>query len=337
MNTTGPRDFGDLHDAEQALVSGRWGDSAQVLEQAVQWYRAAGADDADVRTLRLHPVAHYAAVLHHDRDADDLLHAGAITARMAPRQPHDLLADWAFTGSEPDNVLESILQERIRGCSIVEPTEGQRADLVAAIALLDQVLPDASRDALSYVARVVLTDDPARIGETMRDLPTVVIFGPGAFVDRKALAESLFHEALHTKTIISERSAMLARDDQYERDEVIVVPWRDDDDDDRTWPLCRAFMAYYVYAHLTVLWVKFWEMDHSTRDLDMLRRVCFRAAYLSSQLRNQPPPGLGAACREMMDWLDAVRIPPFDLTPTALEMITAQAGIEDVRVYAGTQ
>lgn len=312
-----------VRDRENALVSGRWGSSSTVAEYAVEWYERAGARPSDVLNRTLHPIGHYSALLFHENDCDDLLPPTAVTAQLGLRSGTDHLSEWSFSGSLHDSALRAIIEERLDNtCAIVAPSSSQVAMFHEAFNLLGNALPALSADALSYVARLVLTDDQERIGETMRDLPTVVLLGPAAFTDAKALAEAVFHEALHTKTAIIERSAMLMREDKYERDEVIRIPWRNDDDDP-IWPVSRAFLAYYVYAHLSVLWAAFWEADHTRRDLDQFRRVCFRAAYLSKQLQIQPQSssGLGAARYAVIRWLDALRVPAFDLTPKAAELI----------------
>lgn len=311
---------------EAALLSGRWGDSSVILANAVEWYERAGVDPHRLLDRTLHPVAHYAALLFHENDADDLLPPDAITATLTARPQMVSLSHWSFTSATEDSTLRAILCERLNsGDAIVEADGAQKSALIEALALLQKALPSLSQDVLSYVGRLVLTDDNDRIGETMRDLPTVVLLGPAAFLDVKALAEALFHEALHTKTMITERSAMLMVDNRYERNEVIQVPWRDADDDP-IWPASRAFLAYYVYAHLSVLWAALWQSDRSQRDLDQFRRVCFRAAYLSKQLHLLPTSsGLGEARQAIIGWLDALRVPAFDLTPMAAELVRFDA------------
>lgn len=323
-----------IKDKETALLSGRWGDSSIIIKRALEWYQGAGVRPSALLMRTLHPIGHYSALLFHENDADDLLPPLSMEAELSARSKSVSLDDWSFNDSANDSALRDILEERLgQKGAVIEPTDSQTNQLLGALTLLERVLPALSRDALSYVARLVLTDDKERIGETMRDLPSVVILGPAAFADDKALAEAIFHEALHTKTAIVERSAMLFREDSYERDEVIPVPWRDDDDDP-IWPVSRAFLAYYVYAHLSVLWAAFWETDRTGRDLDQFRRVCFRAAYLSKQLQIQPATsGLGEARTSIIRWLDSVRVPAFDLTAKAAELVQFDevgAGVEVV-------
>ena len=312
-----------LRERECALVSGRWGDSARVLEHAVEWYGHAGVDAARVRGQLLHPIAHYSALLHHENDVDTLLSDAAISADDTAHGPQPDPRNWILGANPADKLLRDILTERLIDSAIVETTEAQQRQATAAVALLQQTVPQLSTDVLSHVCRYVITDDRGRVGETMRDLPTVLIFGPVIFNDLKMLAESFLHEALHTKTIISERSANIIKEDRYERDDVLPIPWRRDDHGAKAkWSVSRSFLAFYVYAHLTVLWAAFWERDHSGRDLDQFRRVCFRAAYLSNLLRTHPKAvGLGPARSDMMAWLDRLRIPPFDLTERAMKLV----------------
>ncbi len=258
-----------------------------ILPKAADWYRPTGVDLERVLAQTLHPIAHYAALLLKEDDTDDLLPPEAIHAHLRTGEPRLGDLDWTTSTSMHDQALIAVLNEHLAGKIVVPFRVAHKESISAAVRLLDSVLPALAHDSLPYVSRVALTNDDDRIGETMRDFPYVMILGPAAFGNDKMLAEALFHEALHSKVIVMERSASLVRDYDFECTDVLEIPWRLDDDGNWVkWSVERAFMAHHVYAHLTLFWTAMWQRDRGEHDLDQLRRVCFRAAYLSQNLAN---------------------------------------------------
>lgn len=170
------------------------------------------------------------------------------------------------------------------------------------------------------------------VGETWMEYPGLVLFGPAAFETPKVLAESLFHEALHSKTVWLERGMKTLLEEatsgeQDEDDKPIQVPWRREEDGSVSqWSTVRTFDAFYVYAHLTVSAAAVWEAERLDKDLDQWRRICFRAAYLSNQLRNNPKcADIGSERHQVVGWLDDIRAQPFDLSPAGQEQLTRAA------------
>lgn len=92
------------------------------------------------------------------------------------------------------------------------------------------------------------------------------------------------------------------------------------------WSTVRTYDAFYVYVHLTVLASAVWEAEFLESDLDQLRRICFRAAYLSNQLRSNPKcAGIGTERHEVIAWLDDIRVQPFDLTAAGQQQLVFAA------------
>jgi hypothetical protein len=91
----------------------------------------------------------------------------------------------------------------------------------------------------------------------------------------------------------------------------------------------RAFDAYYVYAHLTILWSArlLRARDGRTPGLSpgdaasRLQRVSFRAEFLSNQLRFSGYAHLDHDRTAIARWLDSARVPAFNLSPSGRSIL----------------
>ncbi len=322
-----------VRDRELALLTGRWGAPSAVRGAALPWFEAAAVSSDAVSAANIHPLLQHAAEAAHGQEHTDAIPQFDQDA-LANYLPPSAIADRRLyaAGSNPAYgaaVMAEVINERIAPKQVLSLTDDQLHTLHQAIELLYRVIPDLAADALSYLQMFALTDRSDMIGETWMEYPGLVLFGPAAFETPKVLAESLFHESLHSKTVWLERgmnklkeedSAGVQSDDD---DKPIQIPWRRNEDKSVThWSTVRTYDAFYVYVHLTVLASAVWESDSLESDLDQLRRICFRAAYLSNQLRNNPEcADIGTERHEVIAWLDDIRVLPFDLTPAGQKQL----------------
>ncbi|MEH3138802.1 MAG: hypothetical protein PGN37_01220 [Mycobacterium kyogaense] len=320
----------DIRAREGALLSGRWGEANEIRSAAMPWFTSANVPETNVRAADVHPLIHNAASMS---DGDGNLQSPTSfewdAALALRRTPHT--AKRRPGPSEADRELCEVINGRLSPRTIIELDEAQEVVLDQALALLDETIPSLAADAFEYLHLFVLTDRTDMIGETWMEYPGLVLFGPAAFATPKVLAESIFHEALHSKTVWIERGMPNLKagesEDDNEDDKPIAIPWRHEKDGSVThWSAVRTYDAFYVYSHLTVQSCAVWERDRLEGDLDQFRRICFRAAYLSNQLRNNPDcAGIGAERHQLVSWLDSIRIQPFDLTEAGQRQLSLVA------------
>ncbi|KKF03248.1 hypothetical protein PXJ67_00085 (plasmid) [Mycobacteroides chelonae] len=323
-------------DRELALITGRWGAPSDLRSAALTWFTEAGLSEDKVMDANIHPLLQHAAEVTHGQE-----HADAVPdvdrEQLDEYRPPTQIADRRLEGTDVElhdgaSIMVRVINNRIDPKRVLTLNSEQRATLDRAIEILETTIPDLSRDALSYLQMFALTDRPNMVGETWMEYPGLVLFGPAAFETPKVLAESLFHEALHSKTVWLERGMKTLLEEatsgeQDEDDKPIQVPWRREEDGSVSqWSTVRTFDAFYVYAHLTVSAAAVWEAERLDKDLDQWRRICFRAAYLSNQLRNNPKcADIGSERHQVVGWLDDIRAQPFDLSPAGQEQLTRAA------------
>lgn len=317
-----------IKDREHALVEGRWGSGDAIRRAAGEWFAAAGIDQSAVLEAHIHPLAHCEAEIARLKPGAERMRHDIATASMpAPR-----VADRTLGTSIADVELTELVEQRIAPDAIAELDAGETSVMQAAVDLLTDVVPVLSADALQYLQKYVLSTRSNMVGETWMEYPGLILFGKPAFKEPKILAESLLHEALHSKTVWIERGmpdlgTTLDEKGDDADDKPIPVPWRRNEDGSVVhWSSVRAFDAYYVYAHLTVLAGALWEAHNGEPEIENFRRTCFRAAYLSNQVRNSPKcEAIGEGRHELARWLDTIRVEPFDLTIAGAEQLAAVA------------
>lgn len=147
--------------------------------------------------------------------------------------------------------------------------------------------------------------------------------GATSFDDVAKGAESLLHEALHTKSERISRGLKRVYLKEDETETMINIPWRRQGNNVMTWTPSRTFDAFYVYSHLSVFRASLYEADNTDERRDAFRRVCFRADYLSLQLHRLTDEHVDDERREIVSWLDEIRVPAFDPTPQGRDLVTA--------------
>jgi hypothetical protein len=292
-----------LPEREAALLAGRFGDSAEIRRLADPFYDAVGLPPGTASAADLHPWAEYQA----EQAALGQRAAGTVSDLRCPVSPPD--------GWQPE------IERRLgHGVELdLAPADAGAVDAGVAALLAD--LPAAAADALSYVRAIAVTGHTRVVGVTWTDMAGLVVISRPTLADPADASDCLFHEALHSKMAIIERG--LAEPFLEEPDTVaaIPIPWRYGDD--ARWTTHRAFDAFHVYAHLTVLWA-----HRRARGADVaverrLRRVCFRAEYLSRRLRACGYADLGGERAALAGWLDGIRLPAFGLSPAGRAALDA--------------
>ncbi len=313
------------------LNTGRWGDSSAIMQASSRWYEALGIPVDLVREGRLHP---YAEFLANEVSAgeqlslpqQELLEAPP-SVDASPTNP----ATWAFSQTSPDEALLRELTARTESTGWnVEPPSAETESMLASAVDLLETLGNGLTDPLKFTRRHLVVRSDRLVGRTWVDVGGVIVSGiPGAFESIETLAESIYHESLHAKFYAVERQLNEPTPDLADDQLVVRVPWQQDlDGKPQRWNAHRALDAYYVYVHLGVLRSLLLSRSRSERDLDRLRRVCFRAAYLNRQIE--------ATCLNIIDaerlaiwrWLDGGRVREFDLS------VEGRALLEDARVAA---
>ena len=177
-------------------------------------------------------------------------------------------------------------------------------------------------DPLRYTRRHLFVDSDRMVGRTWVDIGGVIVSGNPALASTDTLAESIYHESLHAKFYSIERGLRLPTPDDASDEAVVKVPWQQDlKGEPQRWNPHRALDAYYVYVHLGVLRLALLSQSGEQSDLDRLRRVAFRAAYLNRQIE--------ASCLNLIDeerltiwrWLDGARVREFDLNVAGEELL----------------
>lgn len=313
---------------ELALVEGRWGGAEAIRQAACDFFAAAGIDESAVLDAHIHPLAHFEAEMRRLDPSAELPRPDVMQTSI----PAQRVVDRTLGTSIADAELTEAIEQRIVPDTVVRLDSEEASVMQAAVDLLAEVVPDLSADVLQYLQKYVVSTRKEMVGETWMEYPGLILFGKPAFKEPKTLAESLLHEALHSKTVWMERGMTdlgTALDEKVADadDKPIPIPWRRNEDGSVVhWSSVRTFDAFYVYAHLTVLSGALWEAHNGEPEIEKFRRTCFRAAYLSNQLRHSPKcEAIGKERHEVAQWLDTIRIEPFDLTLAGAEQLAAVA------------
>lgn len=313
-----------LQERVLALTSGYWGDSTTLRNRTVRWYAAAGIPEALVRAGTLHPIVEYAANVAIDRLVAEVEMDGVLLdlpTVLVGTPPYS----WQPTSSAADKLLEELLGVRMTGRHrLRDETPEDSAQCGHAVALLDEVCQELTRDALGYTRRHYYACSEDMVGRTWTDTGGLTITGAAGLETTAVLAESLFHEALHSKFYVLERGLAVPSPDSDDTPTPVRIPWqRWDDGTNHYWTIFRAVDAFYVYVHVALLRLALLARSGSVEDLERLRRVCFRSAYLASSITKLAlESGLDDERWELFKWLDSCRLPEFDLNRAGQDVLS---------------
>jgi hypothetical protein len=324
-------DPAELLSRERALTSGPWGDSRLIRGRADAWYARAGLPVDAATRGDLHPWSEHLA---EQVSLDPSMHA-----RVGPI-PHlrvTSIVDVATTGLRVDteHPLEFLheMGERLGEQIEVEASNEDSLALRAAMEMLLGECPTLAEDTLGFARLVLVTDNAQVVGQTWTDMVGLMVIGRRVLRDTSLGSDSVFHESLHSKMATIDRGLTKTFLDEPELPTRIEIPWRSGEGENSSWTTFRVFDAYYVYAHLTVLWTA--RVIRTRREADpcpspeaaveRLRRLCFRAEFLSNQLHFSGFAYLDKERIAILEWLDGIRVPAFGTSDAGRSVLTTPA------------
>lgn len=307
-----------------ALLSGRWGDAAGLRRRSRVWYEELGIPGDIAEGGRLHPVVEYVANCRYT--GDPCLVEAAPYFKSLPTVPAstDRARSWAFADTQADlDLLTVIGGRRSLHVGEIRPLEPRLDEpLDEALELLAEVAPRLTEDALSFTRRHVFVKSERMVGRTWVDLGGLIVSGDPALESTAILGESLFHESLHSKFYTIERGMSEPTPDEEDSPTPVSIPWQIDSDGvAMRWTAERTLDAFYVYVHLGALRMAFLHHEPTELHIERMRRIAFRSAYLSQQLQTVCAGVLDDERNEIFRWLDACRVPAFDLNEEGQKLL----------------
>jgi hypothetical protein len=184
-------------------------------------------------------------------------------------------------------------------------------------AVLRKLLPRLSAGTLSHVATIALFAPLERARQSTSSsqfrLVGTIFFGRGVLADPSQVCELLLHESLHQKLYDLRHTHQLFRPaHEIERPALISPPWTSSGANGaQYWNVFRAFAAFHVYVHLTLLGRRVAESadgsaDPSESHLTSASTAIERARYLGENIEQQGWHELGAAGHRFHAWLTSV-------------------------------
>lgn len=322
----------DLTEREVALASGWFGDSTEIRRRADAWYENLGFPAGSASAGTLHPWTEFLAEQSALAQSTDQDHTEILDLRIPPILERLTSGVAGQHYPHPQEFHAEVERRFGRPVELDLATEDAFAVQNAVDTLLLD-LPVAGPDALSFVRIFAVTDDTELVGITWTDLLGLLVMARRELADRFSASDSLFHEALHSKMATIDRGLTTPFLDEPDTLTRITIPWRAAQPAHASWSTLRAFDAYYVYAHLTILWGAHLLQTTPCRAadglramaLDRLQRVCFRAEYLSNQLRHARFAHLDEDRIQLTEWLDCIRLPAFGLSGPGREALATPA------------
>jgi hypothetical protein len=328
---TVPIDTAEVSDRERVLTSGTYGDSRLIRDRADAWYARAGLPAGSGTRGDLHPWVEHLA------EQASLGSAWDGTVQPIPPVRVKSILDVPTPGlrADAEHAPEFLLELEERLGEKVEadlPNEDSLA-LRAAMGMLLAECPTLATDALGFARLVLVTGNEQVVGQTWTDMVGLMVIGRRVIRDRSLGSDSVFHESLHSKMATIDRGLKTTFLDEPELPTRIEIPWRSGEGENSSWTTFRVFDAYYVYAHLTVLWSARVLRTRREEDpcpstktaLDRLRRLCFRAEFLSNQLQLSGFAHLDEERIALLQWLDRIRVPAFGISEAGRSVLTTPA------------
>ncbi|MBZ4329962.1 hypothetical protein [Corallococcus sp. AS-1-12] len=232
--------------------------------------------------------------------------------------------------------FRALLHERVPHLTPATPDARLLDNLVRGMALLDTLLPDLARSALSHVQVVVMADVPARRPLMPGEEPAftsltnpfilgTIFLAPNVLQTPWSVAEYLLHEGLHQKFMDLEHThSMLRKGYSVEESPVISPPWhRVQLSGASQWHVNRSISVTHVYTALALFFARARERAVELQprfgpvnipELELSLRQSFdRATYLGEKLMGARDE-LGLAGQRFLDWLNGL-LRTFDPAP----------------------
>jgi hypothetical protein len=317
--TTELKTVQDLDVRSAALCDGEYGSRTDILTRALLWYESVGVPGGLVLRGQVHPYAEYLAEASHlELDTGP----GHVDRALPVDLGTDEITTWTTWDHPADGALATLVESRLdAGVHSLRWDDDARVRLEAARRLVTTTVPAFGADTLRYVRRVVLIDDPTVAGTTWTDVIGLLAISHHTLSNVFDAAETLLHEALHSKGATIERGLYVPYLSEEGKELVVTIPWRLGENGSGRWTSSRAYDAFYVYAHLSVFTARLACGELDPRRLARCRRVCFRSEYLLRRLGDVCAGELDPQRLALAEWLGALRVPAFDLSPRGQEIV----------------
>jgi hypothetical protein len=256
-----------------------------------------------------------------DKAADHLHAQGRWTPQAYRGGPEDRFVcgrrGWVWSPDLGDPVFGRTFQklvDREYGCGLHAADAAEVAALRRGEELLRTLLPRLSAGTLSHVASIAVFAPPEGTRQSTSSsqfrLVGTVFLGRGVLADPSQVCELLLHESLHQKLYDLRQVHQLFRPAHaIERPGLISPPWTSRGP--QYWNAFRAFAAFHVYVHLTLLGRRVAESADDSADpaeshLTSAGTAMERARYLGENIKQQCWDELDAAGHRFHGWLTSV-------------------------------
>lgn len=191
---------------------------------------------------------------------------------------------------------------------LIDPSDEVVAGLTDSAELLATALPELGAQTLRAARMIGIIDGASVLPSTQLLTVPGTLFLDGEWLrDPVRGAELLFHEALHQKLDMLQRTAgvYLKPPTQIEREQRVTAVWHiNADASNRRWPAMRVLAAFHVYAHLVALADGLAEIGGYKRQAaDLHARALFRAQYLGHAFRRGQLSTLGTPATNLVELL----------------------------------
>lgn len=275
---------------------GRFGAVEGINAAAEHWYAEKGIDLRNSDGLSLHPLAEFELTVSEDSShtgSNDSLFLQAPSAQ-----------EWTAYDHALDLELLGLLSQRVvtNGFGDIIDPVGSQLYLESADRQLLEIIPELWSSTRPFISRVYFVSNPDLAGASWSDINGAVLLGRNKNATPDALADNLFHEALHAKTARITRSFQ----DPFPplSPAFVEIPWWRSGSERTYWDAKRVFDAFYVYAHMSLYYKARLTKFGSSEEVPF-QRVAFRAAYLYNIVRQVPEPWLGQEWLDLAAWLQS--------------------------------
>lgn len=255
------------------------------------------------------------ATARHIREGkrDTPLSDGSLS-RLGPGDHHPWLWSDEHQGDVFGRCLRYLLKQRYNAIPVA-PTDAEKAQLTQGVRLLEELLPDLARSALSHAHVLAMVPNSGRWTNVAScsqfDLGGTIFLGRSSLTPW-SIAEHIFHESLHQKLYdFRHGHTLLDLDSAHTMSMPVCALWNPPRlDKANRWDVHRVFAAFHVYTHLTLFAMvaeqREEELAHEygpiVNTVDSLRAF-ERAWFLGERLKTDCWGLLGTAGRQMVEWL----------------------------------
>nr|WP_239542880.1 HEXXH motif-containing putative peptide modification protein [Micromonospora terminaliae] len=145
--------------------------------------------------------------------------------------------------------------ERLPGFRIEQPKEEELRNISEGAKIVNRLLPELGRSALSHTFMVVLATTAAQFGSlTVPGLPGTIFLSPRVLTTPVRAGEAILHESMHLKFMdVDYTEHLFSSGFRPQLSPKITPPWHNARDK-QEWPLDRLLTAMHVYTALAVFY-----------------------------------------------------------------------------------